>query len=531
MRRNNLTIHTQDVYAIYNRKSRADLDAEARGEGDTLARHRQTLIDLAHSRGLVVGEEYAEIVSGDSLANRPQMLRLLDDLSAGKWAGVLCMAIDRLGRGDSIDQGTILRVFQLSGAKIVTPAHVYDFSDGTGFDAENAEMQQFLARFELKAIKRRMWAGRCQSAKEGHWLSPRAPFGYKRVPLPNGQKGWTLEIVPEHAAAVRMAFDLYAHGQNGKKVGTRAIATIFNSMSLPTYEGRDWTSTSIHNMLYNPAYVGKVRWCRRRQVKVIEDGHVVTRRPLYDDVMIFDGCHPAIVSQEVFDEVQSISKNNHAFPRTSSGSKLTNPLAGLVICSKCGRVMNRKAGLTENHPAFLICRYPQCPTSAIHFDIVENAILSTLRDWLDQSRRPVVDSPAPAPAEDPIAIQRRVLEDQIKKLNAQKDTIMDLLEQRVYTLSEYHRRVSIITDKLASAEQSLADLPEPAPDTASAIRALAPQIQHVLDAYPLAKNADEKNALLKSVISRIIYTKDVRGNRSDSSAAFLTLDVWPVSCG
>ena len=146
---------SSDLWATYIRKSRTDLEAEARGEGETLARHRKILTDLAHSRGLIIGEEYAEIVSGDSLANRPQMLRLLDDLSAGKWAGVLCMAIDRLGRGDSIDQGTILRVFQLSGAKIVTPSHVYDFTNGS-YDAESAEIEQFLARFELKAIKRRM---------------------------------------------------------------------------------------------------------------------------------------------------------------------------------------------------------------------------------------------------------------------------------------------------------------------------------------------------------------------------------------
>ena len=34
-------------YAIYLRKSRVDLEAEAHGEGDTLARHRKTLLALA----------------------------------------------------------------------------------------------------------------------------------------------------------------------------------------------------------------------------------------------------------------------------------------------------------------------------------------------------------------------------------------------------------------------------------------------------------------------------------------------------
>ena len=40
-------------YAIYLRKSRVDLEAEAHGEGDTLARHRKTLLALAAALGLL----------------------------------------------------------------------------------------------------------------------------------------------------------------------------------------------------------------------------------------------------------------------------------------------------------------------------------------------------------------------------------------------------------------------------------------------------------------------------------------------
>ena len=36
-----------NLYAVYLRKSRADLEAEARGEGETLARHKKTLMGRA----------------------------------------------------------------------------------------------------------------------------------------------------------------------------------------------------------------------------------------------------------------------------------------------------------------------------------------------------------------------------------------------------------------------------------------------------------------------------------------------------
>ena len=45
-----------DVYAIYLRKSRADLEAEKLGEGETLARHRKILEDLAARKGLYIGK-------------------------------------------------------------------------------------------------------------------------------------------------------------------------------------------------------------------------------------------------------------------------------------------------------------------------------------------------------------------------------------------------------------------------------------------------------------------------------------------
>lgn len=40
-------------YLIYLRKSRADMDAEAHGEGETLARHEKVLLTLAKKWNLM----------------------------------------------------------------------------------------------------------------------------------------------------------------------------------------------------------------------------------------------------------------------------------------------------------------------------------------------------------------------------------------------------------------------------------------------------------------------------------------------
>lgn len=59
-----------DVYAIYLRKSRADLEAEKLGEDETLARHRKILEELAARKRYYIGEIYMEIESGDRMGYR-----------------------------------------------------------------------------------------------------------------------------------------------------------------------------------------------------------------------------------------------------------------------------------------------------------------------------------------------------------------------------------------------------------------------------------------------------------------------------
>ena len=56
-----------DMYAIYLRKSRADLEAEKLGKGETLDRHRKILEELAARQGFYIGEIYEKLESGDTI--------------------------------------------------------------------------------------------------------------------------------------------------------------------------------------------------------------------------------------------------------------------------------------------------------------------------------------------------------------------------------------------------------------------------------------------------------------------------------
>ena len=234
------------AYLIYLRKSRADAEAEARGEGETLARHRAALLALARRMGMEIGGIYEEIVSGETIAARPQMQRLLAEVEAGQWDGVLVMEIERLARGDSIDQGIVAQAFKYSGTRIITPAKTYD--PANEFDEEYFEFGLFMSRREYKTIKRRMIAGRIASVKEGKYMGKTDPYGYFRIKVRDG-KGYTLEPNPPQAAIVREIFDLRLQG-----VGCYVIACRLNARGERTSAGVAWSAQSVRNVLRNCLY-------------------------------------------------------------------------------------------------------------------------------------------------------------------------------------------------------------------------------------------------------------------------------------
>ena len=189
--------------AVYLRKSRME---EGMATDEVLAKHQKTLHDYAASHGLHILEEYPEVVSGESLYARPQMLRLLQDVEEGKYDAVLCMDLDRLSRGRMKDQGIVLDAFRESGTLIITPEKIYNLADE--IDEEYAELKTFISRREYKIITKRLRRGLQMSIQDGCYVA-NAPYGYHKTVV---DRKPTLEIYEPEARFVRMMFELYAKG-------------------------------------------------------------------------------------------------------------------------------------------------------------------------------------------------------------------------------------------------------------------------------------------------------------------------------
>ena len=187
------------------------------------------------------------------------MLKLLQNVEDKKYDAVLCMDMDRLGRGGMKEQGIILETFKRSNTKIVTPRKIYDLNDE--WDEEYSEFEAFMARKELKIITRRMQRGRIASVESGNYLGTTPPYGYLIKELKDGR---TLEPHPEQSKIVKLIFEWYTHDDPEIRIGASMIANKINALGHKTATGKTWGNWTVLGIIKNPVYSGKVTWKRKK---------------------------------------------------------------------------------------------------------------------------------------------------------------------------------------------------------------------------------------------------------------------------
>lgn len=519
----------QDLYDIYLRKSRADRDAEANGQGDTLLRHRTALLALAKKMGLTIHHIFEEVVSGESISNRPEMQKLLAEVETGAIAGVLVMEVERLARGNTRDQGIVAETFQYSNTKIITPLKIYDPSDES--DQEYFEFGLFMSRREYKTINRRLQRGRMASLQEGKYIAGAAPYGYKRVKI-KGAKGYTLDIVEEHAAVVRHIYEMYVNGllqPDGslKRVGSSIIAKQLDLEGTPSPSGGRWAPDTVRDILRNPTYAGYVRWSWRPTVKKVVDGVLVETRPVNKKMNLVDGLHPAIVDRETWQRAQDILDSRAYLPMPGN-KNIVNPLAGLIYCDMCGRSLVRTKGRRGNARDMLMCPDKDCNCKGSTLDDVEAALLNSLRLWLKEYKLKVTPSKKkPKVNTAPLEKALETLSREKETLLTQKGRLYDLLEQGVYSIDVFTQRQSELAGRIETVEEAIAK----AADQLQTERQLSvmrssiiPRVEHLLDVYDQLDTPQEKNEMLKTCVEKVLYAKTVGGRYTESD---MTLKLYP----
>lgn len=509
-------------YAIYLRKSRADMEAESKGEGETLARHEHILLDLASRKGLKIGKIYREIVSGETIEARPEMQKLLADVKLGKWKGVLVVEVERLARGETMDQGIVSKAFKISNTKIVTPMKIYDPNDE--FDEEYFEFGLFMSRREYKVINRRLQRGRVLSVNEGKYVGSVAPFGYDRVKI-KGDKGYTLRKNGE-ANTVKIMYDLYAYDDLSLNEVTKKL----NEMGLKPRKNDEWSIASVKDILANPVYIGKIKWNARKEVKVYKKEKLVKTRPRNNDYILVEGLHKAIIDDKTWKIVAARRSVNSA--PVVHNNVVQNPLCGLVICAKCGKKMKRRSYSKFSKEPTLYCANTKCDNVGSKFHYVEEKVLDGLKKWLEQYRFDYQEHLEKINHNKIESIEETIasLETEAKKENDKLLSIFNFLEDGTYTKEMFKARSEAVSQNVARINNSIEEYKtklaqEKIVDKEKEV--LVPKIENLLDVYDLLQTPEEKNDLLKTVLTQVTYLKTEKSIRKDSDPTNFIINLYP----
>ena len=491
---------------MYLRKSRMDTDFDDVSVEETLNRHRHILEAFCKERRLNVVETLEEVVSGESLSARPKMLHLLDLVNTGMYAGVVCIDIERLSRGSSLESGYIMQVLQTNSCKIITPSKTYDLQNES--DEQFTDMKFMFSRYELKTITKRLVRGRNQSASEGKFLGSMAPYGYRSYKLP-GTKGSSLQIEPNEAEIVRMIFDMY--GRQG--IGYNTIAYQLNQMHIPSRTGT-WGQTSITNILNNEVYLGMIRWRHEPTKRIVKDGMLVKKRVQAHDYELYQGLHEPIITREQWDSVKAVQNSrNHA--SVHKDKRLMNPFASILFCEKCGAVLKRNVpAKSQNTSPWYRCPTRGCNCRTMKCDFVENAVVNAMREWLSEYTIKVETEQAPQA--DPTETALNLIRQQLLELQGQQDKICEYLEKGIYTVEMFSKRNETLTREICKLQKAEADIQKKQTvknGEKKAVEELIPTTQRILDSYPHLSVA-EKNSLWKIVLEKITVFRTPEGEFS-----------------
>ena len=476
--------------ALYLRKSREE-ESESREE--TLARHERMLRDYCNANNLTIAKVYKEVVSGENLEARPQARLMLDAVADKEFDGVVVVELERLSRGNQIDQVEILEVFKKSGTKIYTLNKTYDLASDDEFDEEFFEFGLFMSRREYKIIKRRLKRGKHQAQKEGYYIGSSLPFGFSKV---RGDRGYIL-VPNEETPIIQLIFHKFVN----ENLSLWQLRDYLNNNGICPQRTTYWTSETIKRTLRNKCYIGYINYNSRSK----------------RTQLCYEGKREAIIDEEIFNKAQEkLNLTSHKLQRKK---ELQNPLASLVKCSHCGATM-------QKCNEYFRCISVNCPTMLSYFDIVEKKVIEELKEELKNFNY-FIDNYGEEIENQKKSQEREItlINQEINKKESMINKACEMLELGVYSKEKYLERVNILESNIKALKEQLTVIQSSFNNEEERARKAIPILEKCIDAY-WGLNTREKNDLLKSFIDHIEYSKSVRNTRWNHNLDNMELKIY-----
>lgn len=494
-----------DDVIVYLRKSRAD---DPTLTVDEILQKHETILDDWSEKNLSskVPEEnkYRELVSGETISDRPLMQAVLKRIESPKYKAILVVEVQRLSRGDLEDAGRLIKLLRYTNTIVITPPKTYDLQNEFDRDAFERELKRGNEYLEYQ--KKIMSRGRLLSVSQGNYIGSVPPYGYDKVWVTDGKKKCpTLAENKEQADAVRLIFDLYVN----KDMGITNICHYLDNMGIKPLKGGFWSPAFVKNLLENVHYIGMVKWNHRKTVTIVEDSEIMKTRPKAHDgeYLVYEGKHKGIVSEELFEEAQKKRGRNH---RAKAKTKIRNPLASLLFC-QCGRAMSlrtyKKDGAERSSPRLLCDDQVHCNTGSCLYQEMVDHVSDILKESIENFEVLMKNS-----NEDSEKLHNQMIKNLESRMKQLEEKELSQWESQSNPDPEQRMPPEIfkkLNEKLLKEKEEVRQALEKAYESMPEHIDYNEKIVRFKTALDALQNdsvsAAEKNRLLKNCIERIVY--------------------------
>jgi len=230
--------------------------------------------------------------------NRPELQKMFNDIKEDKINLVMTYKIDRLTRSPK-DFYQMIEFFEKYDVSFISVTERFDTSTPSGRLLRNIMLT--FSQFERELTGERVRDKLLERAQKGFHHGGYDPLGYKK-------ENKRLIIDEHEAKAVKYIFEEYVEGTPLPEIVQGLI-----KRKITQRNGKQVDKSRIWHVLRNPIYTGIIRFKGKS----------------------YKGIHEAIISNELFQEAQTINPQ-----RTKSVKHYkTCYLKGLIKCAECGSNM------------------------------------------------------------------------------------------------------------------------------------------------------------------------------------------------
>ncbi len=426
--------------------------------------------------------------------DRPGIQKLIRDVDLGIFDTVLVWKLDRLSRSQKNTMYMIEDVFLKHGVDFISMNENFDTS--TPFGRAMVGILSVFAQLDRDQITQRMTMGRIGRAKAGYYSGgSQPPIGYTYTRADGNEKN-TLQVDEYEAMQVRMIFDLFLHGLNGKDMTFSDILRYMNEHYTNRYG--NWNSKStIARLLTNPVYIGKVSFGGE----------------------LYDGIHEHIISDEIFNQAQEkYQRYMQHFSGTIQNYKGMYLLTGLVRCGLCGSryfisaSKNTHSAAKEKpyyHSYICYGRKPvkaamakngKCDNKIYKMEVLDQYVL----DEIGKLKKNGFSKEAGSIA--PIDDKTAGIESRMRQIDSQMGKLVDLYQLGAIAFDEIRKRTDALREEKEKLKKELEQ--QKRPDGVVSEK----EFQDRLDAFDADTffnlSIERKQAIVRSLINQIVIYPD-----------------------